>query len=141
MFKKICFVLAAGLSILWTGIAFAAPDMQEGMWEMTFETKMEGMPMAPMKMKHKQCLTKKDMVPQKQEKGQDCKTTNTQMSGDTVSWAIICKDKNGTTEGSGKITYKGNKFDGTMNMTMTSAKGEKMKMSQKMGGQRIGDCK
>jgi hypothetical protein len=100
---------------------------------------MKGMPMEMPAMKHTMCLTSKDMVPQKAEKNQDCKMISNKVEGNTVTWVMQCKDKNGTMDTNGKITYKGGAFDGTVDMDINGKDG-KQHMSQKMSGRRIGDC-
>ena len=71
--------------------------------------KLEGMPfpMPSVPVSYTQCLTKKDMVPQKKEKNQDCKMISNKTEGNAVSWVMQCKDRNGTTDSTGKVTYKG----------------------------------
>ena len=122
---------------------FAAPNMKEGMWEIKGEMKIEGMPipMPSVPVNYTQCLTKKDMVPQKKEKNQDCKMISNEMVGDTVTWVMQCKDKNGVADSSGKITYKGNSFDGTVHTVAKDTKGNKSETTLQMSGKRTGDCK
>jgi len=81
------------LSVL---LSFAQPNLNEGMWEIKGELMIEGMPfpMPPVPVAYTQCLTKKDMVPQKKEKNQDCTTISNKIAGVTVTWVIQCKDKN-----------------------------------------------
>ncbi len=122
---------------------FAEPNMKEGMWEIKGEMKIEGMPfpMPPVPMNYTQCLTKKDMIPQKKEKNQDCKMISNKMAGDTVSWVMQCTDKNGVMESTGKLTYKGNSFTGTVHIVTTETNGEKSESTLQMSGKRTGDCK
>jgi hypothetical protein len=117
--------------------------MQEGMWEIKGEIKLEGLPfpMPPVPMAYTQCLTKKDMVPQKKEKNQDCKTIKSETVGNTVTWVMQCKDKNSVTDSTGKITYKGNSFDGTVHTVTKDTKGAKTESTMQMSGKRTGDCK
>lgn len=141
MTKKIllaALLLCAGASFCLAG---PEPNMQEGLWEITSSIEMPGMPaMAPMK--NTQCLTKKDLVPQSQEKSQDCKITQTGMSGNTVTWTMKCSGEGGEVEGTGKITYSGDTFQGTMTMNIQNpGQGGKMQMTQHMTGHRIGNCK
>ena len=134
--------LSLGLAFLLVASpSFAEPNMQEGKWEITTKVEMQGMPMAMPATKYTQCITKKDMVPQKPEKNQDCQITNTKVSGDTVSWSMQCKGKEGIVDSSGKITYKKETFDGTMHTTVNSPGSGKMEMTQRISGRRIGDCK
>jgi hypothetical protein len=136
-------IVAAALSLLITPGVFAEPNMQEGQWEISGEMKLEGMPfpMPAMPIKYTQCLTKKDIVPQKKEKDQDCKMISNKIEGNTVTWVMECKDKNGKTESTGKVVYKGNSFESTIHMKTTDAKGAKTESTMKMSGKRIGDCK
>lgn len=123
--------------------ARAEPNMQEGMWEIKGEMKLEGMPfpMPPIPVTYTQCLTKKDMVPQKKEQNQECKTIKNEIVGNTVSWVMQCKDKSGVADSTGKITYKGSSFVGSIHTVMKDADGEKSESTLQMSGKRIGDCK
>lgn len=134
--------LSLGLAFLvMASPSFAEPNMQEGTWEITSKAEMEGVPVAMPATKYTQCITKKDIVPQKTEKNQDCKVTNTKVSGDTVSWTVQCKSKEGTTNSIGKITYNKDTFYGTMNTTVNRSDRGMIDMMQRVSGRRIGDCK
>ena len=111
--------------------------MQEGKWEITSVTEMPGMPMKMGPVKHTQCITKKDLVPQSSQPGQECKITNTKISGDTVTWTMKCSGQGGEVKGSGKITYNGDSFEDTTKMLMEQGG---MEMTSHMSGKRIGDC-
>jgi hypothetical protein len=136
-------IVVVALSVLITPFVFAEPNMKEGQWEISGEMKLEGMPvsMPAMPIKYTQCLTKKDIVPQKKEKDQDCKMISNKISGNTVTWVMQCKDKNGMTESRGTVTYKGNSFDSTIRNVTTDSSGEKAVSTIRMTGKRTGDCK
>jgi hypothetical protein len=140
---SITLIVVVALSLLAVPGVFAEPNMQEGQWEISGEMKLEGMPFAmpAMPIKYTQCLTKKDIVPQKKDKNQDCKMVSNKIEGNTVSWVMECKDKKGTTESKGTVTYKGNSFDSTMHNVTTDTKGAKSVSTMKMSGKRTGDCK
>jgi hypothetical protein len=129
------------LSLLLAGVAFGEPNMQEGMWEITMKTEMPGMPMEMPPMKFNQCLTKNDMVPQKKEKNEDCKMISTKVEGNSVTWVVQCRMKDGTMDSTGKITYKGGGFDGVIRAVMNTKDTGKMEVTQHMSGKRIGECK
>lgn len=136
MLKKLfaaSIILLIAISISFAG---SGPNMKEGLWEITTKTKMPGMEMPPMK--HTQCITKNDLVPQSSRPGQECKITETKVIGNTVSWTMQCKTQGGEMKGTGKITYSGDSFKGTMIMSMPQAN---MKITSHISGKRIGDCK
>lgn len=142
MFIRSIFVILVAVSFLCPLLSFAEPDMREGLWEITVKMDMPGMPIQMPAMTHTQCITKKNLIPQEPEKNQDCKTISSKTSGNTVSWTIQCRDKDGTTaESSGKVTYKGDKFDGIIDMTVNQPGQGKMKMTQRISGKRIGECR
>ena len=119
MLKKLFFgsiILLIAISISFAG---SGPNMKEGLWEITVKTKMPGMEMPPMK--HTQCITKNDLVPQSSQPGQECKITETKVIGNTVTWTMQCKTQGGEMKGTGKITYSGDSFKGTMIMSMPQA--------------------
>ena len=138
------FIMIMVASMFITTAVVAAPNMQEGKWEIKGEMKMEGMPfpMPAIPVNFSQCITKKDMVPQKQEKNQECTKVSEKIEGNTVTWVTKCKDKKGAvTESTGSVTYQGNSFDGKVHMVTTDPKGAKSESNLKMAGKRTGDCK
>jgi hypothetical protein len=112
--------------------------MREGKWEITTKIEIPGMPTNMPPMKNTQCLTKKDFVPENSQPGQECKFSETKVSGNTVTWKMECNGKGGEMKGTGEITYSGDSFKGTMKMKMPQ---QDMEMTSHMEGRRIGDCK
>jgi hypothetical protein len=135
MAKKICLVLAiVFLPLLLQGMA-QGQNMKEGLWEITGKMEMPGMPMKMPPQTHTHCLTKKDVVPQKGEPGQECKMIKHDVKGDTVSWVMECKTKEGPVVMNGKVTYKGETFEGVIKMKQSD-----MEMTQNLSGKWIGKC-
>ena len=66
--------------------------------------------------------------------------TDQKVSGDTVTWTMVCKEKDSTIEGKGRITYKGDSFDGTTNTTIKDKSGKAQQIATKMSGKRLGPC-
>ena len=127
-------IFAVVFSLLLVGTAICAPNMQDGLWEITTTIDMKGLPPAAMKpMTHTTCLTQKNAVPDKPQKP-ECKMTHN-FEGNTVTWTMTCPD----TSGRGRITYSGTTFDGYMESTTTRG-GEKGQMRSTMKGRRIGPC-
>ncbi len=109
-------------------------NMEDGMWEVTSQVKMQGMTIPPMTFS--QCITKDNAVPQTNSPGQDdCEVSDMKTIGSTVSWSVVCGEKAGNLKGKGKITYHGNRFEGEMT---TEHMG--MVMVTEMSGRRTGPC-
>ncbi len=119
----------------------SGPDMKEGKWSITTEVSMTGLPMKVPAMSHEQCLTKKDMIPQEGQQGnQNCTVKDQKINGNTVTWKVICKGGNGESTSDGTITYKGESFTGTINVVMTGGP-MTMKASNTLTGKYLGPCK
>jgi hypothetical protein len=123
-------------------VAGASAEMKEGLWTITTQAEMKGMPVQMPATTMKQCITKKDMVPkpEKQEKGQECKMKDQKVTGDTVTYTMECKTAEGSMTSSGKMTYKGDSFDGTTNTTMKTKGQPDILMNSKMTGKYLGPC-
>ena len=137
MVKRIILMGFIGLMTLSFGVAFAGPNLSPGNWEITTETEMPGMPMTAPPVTHTQCLDQGELVPQSEGAGQECHVSDIQVSGDTVSWKIVCGGQGGQMEGTGRITYSGDHLEGVMEMVITGAG---MQVKNKIHGRRIGDC-
>jgi hypothetical protein len=137
MVKKLFFASTILLTAISVCFADSVPNMNAGLWEITIKTEMPGMEMAPIK--HTQCLTEKDFVPQgPQQPGQECEITDVKVDGDTVTWVLECESPGGKMKGTGTTTYSGDSFKGTMEMVMPQTN---MKITTHMSGKRIGECK
>jgi hypothetical protein len=125
-------------------LSVAEVNMQEGNWETTMEVKMEGLPfpMPPVTSKVTQCITKKDLIPKTAKKDQKCEIKEQKITGNTVSWTMVCVDKNSTMESRGEITYAGDNYQGTVkSKTIKKDKpGQAMTSTMQMKGRRLGAC-
>ena len=143
MLKRIVLAATIGGFLLWGVCAFAGVNMHEGLWEFTTKMEMPGMPMQMPARKHTQCLTKKNMlktmVPKEQDQGEECKITDQKISGNTVTWTMKCKGEDAM-EVTGKTTYHGDTFEGTITMIPNNPEEGKMKMINHISGRRIGEC-
>ncbi|HOC45953.1 MAG: DUF3617 family protein [Syntrophorhabdaceae bacterium] len=136
-------VTAIILALVWCGGAQAADlNMKDGLWEITTKTEMKGMPGNIPPTKVKQCLTRKDNVPSQQDaaKNTNCKMIDNKVNGNTVTWTMLCKEKDSTMENKGQMTYKGDTFDGTSVMTIKDKGGKTQQITSKMSGKRLGPC-
>lgn len=131
----LCLLLAA------PGAVLAVPNMEEGNWEVTIKMEMVGMPMAMPPQTINQCLSKKDDVPDMSQRGEKCVLKDHKVEGNTVRWQMQCKGREGTMEGTGRITYAGKTYEGAMQMKMSEAGGEAMAINYQMQGRHTGACR
>lgn len=113
------------------------PDFKEGLWEITMQMEMSGMPMQMPPQKFSQCITKDNNIPMKKEEDKNCKIESKKISGNTISYKVVCKEKDGTYVTTGTITYKGDTFTGNIEVKTPDG----MQMKQKMSGKWTGKCK
>ena len=132
--RKGIIMIAAVLFLLSGRLSFAAPNMDDGLWEITSTVNMPGMPAKSFT--HTTCLTKEKAVPQTTESGCTIKDVKTQ--GNTISWTVVCKE--GMSTSTGKVTYAGTTMDGVVETTVKTG-GQTMTMKSTMNGKRIGACK
>jgi hypothetical protein len=126
------------------------PNFTEGMWEMKGEVKFEGeikiegrrYPMKPVAIHYTKCLTKKDMVPHKQDKNEKCTKVSEKTSGNRLTWVMKCTSANGTViDSTGSAVFSSTTFDAKGSSVLTDSKGEKSKATMTMKGHRTGPCK
>ena len=126
------------------GSAVAAPDFKEGEWNVSYQMEVTGMPftMPPITARKTMCLDKKNYVPDNSQQGQECKVSDQKVNGNTVTWIMRCRAQERTIEGQGKITYKGDRYDGVMDAKLLSADNQGPAVGYKytMQGQRLGAC-
>ena len=120
----------------------AAPNMKDGLWEITTKMEMAGKSGGAMPQQVvRQCVTKKDLDdPRRTTPSGDsrCKMTDYKLQGNTASWKMACEGQGGMT-GTGTITYSGDSYSGNQAMTMKSS-GQVMNMKMSFSGRRVGDC-
>ena len=129
------------LLLFWTAPAVAESDIQEGLWEITIRMEMPGVPanqMKPVASTH--CLKDRQQVPQLLQQEHTCQILKTNMEGDSLSWTMKCHSGEGSIDGSGKMTYRGSRFEGVIRLTMRQPNASPMKITQYVSGQRLGNC-
>jgi hypothetical protein len=137
MNKKVSILLFVISLFLFSCTMQKGPNMKQGLWEVTIRMEVPGMPVQMSPQTYTQCLTQKEVVPQRREPAQGCKTVKQEIKGDTVSWVVECKTNEGTAVSEGRITYKGDVFAGVIQMTQGSGS---MKATQQLSGRWIGTC-
>lgn len=141
--RQIGLVVAAAALAL--PVFAASGPMKAGKWQMTAETKMEGMDMKMPPMTFEHCVTPEEAAkaatePPTRKKNEACKVMDYKLEGNKASWKISC-DKPQMT-GEGTITYSADSFEEQMHMKMQDPRAPEktMNVEQKMTGKRIGEC-
>jgi hypothetical protein len=138
MFKILMTGILFCVAVGFAGIVSAAPEMKEGLWEITVRMEAPGMPMHMPAFKHTQCMRKENMVPEapRQQQGEQCRIIKSNIKGNTVSWVVECDAPEGKTRGDGAVTYHGDRFEGVSHFQQGG-----VKMTQRMTGKWLGPCK
>lgn len=125
-------VWLASMVFLFAGSATA---LDEGLWEITAEVEMPGMPMKMPPTTYTQCIKKDQAVPMDEKPGQECKVKDVTTKGNTTSWTVECSNPAGPMIGKGTVSYNGDKMEGSMHM-----EGQGMTMTSRYKGHRVGAC-
>ena len=143
---KWCKPVCAGLFV---GVAAAtlaaAPNMKEGLWEITVKMEIPGMPAGAPPQVMQQCVTQKDfenpqtMAPANNPQSSRCETTDYRVQGNTATWKMACKGENAMT-GTGSMTFSGASYTGTNKMSMKHGD-QTMNMTMNYAGRHLGPCK
>lgn len=129
-------------------LAAKTPNIKEGLYEVKMRAKMPEIPGMPKELMEKmakqmpvdtnrQCLTKKDFIPDG-EAGDNkrCKFKNKKITGKTVSWSAVCRGEHGASKSEGNIIYQYKSFKGSISVTS-----EAMDMTTHVTGKYVGKCK
>jgi hypothetical protein len=135
MLKKTVVGMIVVLALISFVHAGSGPDLNEGMWEITVDVEIPGMPMKMPPSTYTQCLKKDRAVPNDEKPGQACVTKDVTTKGNTVTWTMTCTNPGGQMTGKGMVTYHKDKMDGSMTL-----EGQGMQMVSHFKGHRIGAC-
>jgi hypothetical protein len=135
MAKKTIALIIVWLAFIVCAHAGSGPDLDEGLWEITTELEMPGMPMKMPPSTFTQCIKKDQAVPADEKPGQECKTKDLTTKGNTISWTVECAHPGGQMTGKGTVTYHRDKMEGSLNM-----QGQGMTMTSRFKGHRVGAC-
>jgi hypothetical protein len=139
MIKKLFAASVILLAIFSISFAGSVPDIQEGEWEITKIMTIQAMGMALPSKKYTQCLTKKNLIPYKSQSGEECKISQTKVTGNTVTWTMQCSGGHGgDMKGTGEIIYSGSSVKGKVELKGAQPNSG---MISQLSGKRIGDCK
>jgi len=118
-------------------MSLAAGNMRDGLWEISSQMEMPGMPMKMKPMVAKHCYSKTDVADQKKviARDKDCSVTDMKSSGNKVSWAMKCTGKNAGTM-TGETVFGSDSYT-----SVTHMKSQGHDMTMKVKAKRVGECK
>lgn len=124
----------------------AAPIMQPGLYEVSVQMVMKGMPMQMPVSSFRHCITPQDIVDGKayasSKDNKDCKISNLKQSGNAVSYDFACvMQGHGNMVGRASGTSHATGYDMQMTGRFVPAMEGMSEFSQKMSAKRLGACK
>ena len=140
-------LLTAALLCLAALPAAAAPAMQPGLYDISMQMVMKGMPMQMPVMTFRHCITPEDVASgnaySSSRNSKDCKITNLRQSGSTVSYDFTCpmEGGGGLMVGHSSGTSHATGYDILMNGRFVPAMEGMSEFNQKMSAKRLGACK
>jgi hypothetical protein len=140
-------VLTAALLSLTALPAAAAPPMQPGLYDISVQMVMKGMPMQMPVMTFRHCITPEDVANgnayASSRNSKDCKISNLRQSGSTVSYDFACVMEGGRGHmlGHSTGTSHATGYDILMSGRFVPAMEGMSEFSQKMSAKRLGACK
>ena len=127
--------------------AAAAPVMQPGLYDISVQMVMKGMPMQMPVMTFRHCITAQDIIDgnayASSKNSQDCKISNLKQSGSTVSYDFACpmEGGGGLMVGHSSGTTHATGYDMLMSGRFVPAMEGMSEFNQKMSAKRLGACK
>ncbi len=114
-------------------------DLKPGKYQITTKMTMKGMPGMMPPQTFTQCMTEQDLVPKSSADEGGCEVKDMKTKGDTLTYNMECNQDGRSVMSSGKMTYHGDSFEGTSEVTMGPEAGG-MVLSSEISGTRLGDC-
>lgn len=137
---------AALLSLCALPAAAAAPVMQPGLYDISLQMVMKGMPIQMPVMTFRHCITAQDVADGKayasSQNSKDCTISDLKQGGNAVSYDFSCTIDGGRRMvGHSSGTFNATGYDIMMNGRFEPAMEGLTEFNQKMGARRLGACK
>jgi len=120
--------------------AVSAPDIREGLYEISIRAEAGGQPLTSAPMVVRQCVTQQsvqDLMTQMGGAGM-CQISDVQQSANQARWKIACSGQV-EASGAGEMQISGDTFNGRMDLSMNLG-GQSMPMVQNFTARRVGEC-
>ena len=135
------FVAVAIGSAIYITLAPKLPNMHEGIWEISTETRMPGAQMS-ITNKHSQCLTKEECIPTVSLPKYRCRPVRPRYGYHIIGnyvWVRVQCEGVIIIQGNGYVKYKGDSLRGKIQMRTIGNNGQK-RFNFYISGFRTGDC-
>jgi hypothetical protein len=115
--------------------------IQPGKWKVTTEVVVSIAP-RPRVRNNIQCVTADDLRADELTGSSDlCDNEEIRLSGDTMTWKILCREQMKGNSGVGRVTMSDGKFSGEMQLRgAPRTEGDPVVVTTTWKGQRLGDC-
>ncbi len=133
--RGLAVLLLLGTCVLTSAGPVSAAGPKGAEWEIKTTIEMPGMPVAIPPTITRQCIEDK-AVPYQSKGDEKCETIYNHVSGNTLSWQVVCSNGGRRMEMTGETTYTGNTMDSKVKVK--SPQGD---MSMRMTGKKLGACK
>jgi hypothetical protein len=109
--------------------------MKPGLWEITVDLEIPGMPFQPPAQTIRQCYTAEDVKGEPVPADENCQITNYKSSGNKVTWQLECTGAMAG-KGEGEIVFQGDSaYEGKATIQTQG-----MAMTTQYTGKRLGEC-
>ena len=130
--KKFNYSLFVLLFIFSSSVYAQSFDIKEGRWSWRINMDMMGQTQS---FNYSHCISKKDLIPQQQKRGESCNIVDSRYSNNLVTWKVICQSAVGQSISTGKIRYTETTANGNIDMSVSG-----MNIKSKISGEYIGSC-
>ena len=126
--------------------ASAAAVMKPGLWELTTMIETAGTTMKRTVV-GRACYGPTDVadvhriIPQQREFGMRCENRDAKSQGSAASWSIVCTSKEGTLNGTGKMSIANTTYSGRAELELKKRGAKPVKVEQTVSGKWIETCK
>ena len=139
-------IMIALLSAPYAPPAFAAPPLQPGLYDISMQFVLKGMPIQLPVTRFQQCVTAQDVangMAYASSENKDCTIRNLNQSGDQVVYEFNCASQQGGPRmiGRARGTSHATGYDVMMEGRFDPAIEGMREFSQKLNARRLGDCK
>lgn len=116
-------------------------DMPEGLWEITAEVEMAGVPVRLPAITLRQCITPDNLLPDIDRFNagdSNCKITNLVIGRSFAAFDLACALESGEMKGHGTVTFRGERLQGSLTTVSTP---DNERMRYEYSGFYLGPCR